>query len=161
MAIDKADHAAVWAALVKPLQVEEGTAVCARGQETSSLYLIESGSLVVSLSAEGQTKVVVELGAGSFFGELGLLAPALANADVVAKETSLLYELDQAAFAKMSAEHPACARGLMHAADRVLAHRVMGIESLDDVPKQAQEAQRSLLSRIADLVFGRAHKGDA
>jgi CRP-like cAMP-binding protein len=159
LGIDKADHAKVWARLLKPIRVAAGESVCTRGERTSSLYLVHSGQLVVSLNAGDRHQVVVELKAGSFFGELGLLHPASANADVVASEDCELFELDEAAFATMNAEHPVVARGLMHHANEILARRVMGIESLEDVPQEAQEAQQSLLGRLAGLFFG--HKGDS
>lgn len=157
LGIDRHDHATAWVKLLKPLSVAPETAICARGQHTSSLYLIRSGEVQVSLSSGELTHKVVTLGPGSFFGELGLLSPGIGNADVVALGACELLELDAASFERMKKEFPNTARALMHDAGRVLALRVMGIEAST---LEEEQDEPGLLERVANFLFNFGDKGE-
>ena len=152
LGINKAEHAQVWAELLEARSVDQGSAVCARGRHTSSLYLVREGELKVSLTSGSHTQDVVSLSPGDFFGELGLLSPGEGNADVIAQTDCELLELDSTAFARMKKEHPACARSMMHDAGKVLALRVMGLERVRDGHEE-HSPEPGLLSRIAKLLF--------
>ena len=152
LGINKADHAKVWAKLLKPRKVGQHFAVCARGRHTSSLFLVRQGALTVSLTSGSHTQEVVSLGPGDFFGELGLLSPGDGNADVITQSECELLELDSAAFERMKKEYPACARSMMHDAGKVLALRVMGLERVEEGHDERAPTP-GLLSRIANLLF--------
>ena len=152
LGINKSDHANVWAKLLKERSFGEGMSICARGRHTSSLFLVKSGELVVSLTSGSHTQEVTTLSAGSFFGELGLLAPGDGSADVICRTDCELLELDSAAFELMKKEHAATARALIHDCGKVLALRVMGLERVSDDSEQ-HNPKPGLLQRISNLLF--------
>ena len=56
------------------------------GEEGQALYLIMSGSILITKAHEGTSQVVAELGPGSFFGDLALLDNSPRNAQARAME---------------------------------------------------------------------------
>ena len=77
---------AVW---VSELEVPEGQHLADEGEYAYDLFVIQDGTAEVTQDG----KAVAELGAGQFFGEMGVLEKAPRNATVVAKTPMTLLTL--------------------------------------------------------------------
>ncbi|MGA2488898.1 MAG: cyclic nucleotide-binding domain-containing protein [Anaerolineales bacterium] len=91
---------------LKPYRFQTGERILAQNSQHNGLYMIESGQVVIQIVCEdGSTLRLRTLGAGAFFGEMGLYSGEPASADVVAEQpTSLLVLMadDLAALEKTS-----------------------------------------------------------
>lgn len=76
--------------------IPAGTAIMAEGDQTDSLYLIESGSVTVfrTLGTGGAERVIITLGAGATLGEMALLDGQARSASARAASDCRLYEVD-------------------------------------------------------------------
>lgn len=83
-------------------QVAAGETIVREGERGDSCFVVASGSVRV---LKGELEIN-RLGAGSFFGELALLADRRRHATVVAVETCELYELSRPVMEALSARHP-------------------------------------------------------
>lgn len=90
------------------------------GQGAYDFFVIVSGDAEVS--REGQ--VVARLKAGDYFGEIGLLAPALRDATVTARSDMELIVLAQWDFEQALAEAPGMTRRLLAG----MAHRLRELD---------------------------------
>jgi CRP/FNR family transcriptional regulator, cyclic AMP receptor protein len=73
---------------------DAGAAVVAEGEPGSSMYIVQSGELVVSkLGAAGHVIRMTALGPGDFFGEMTLIEMQNRSATVVAESPTVVYEL--------------------------------------------------------------------
>jgi CRP/FNR family cyclic AMP-dependent transcriptional regulator len=71
-----------------------GASIVAEGEPGRSMYIVHSGELVVSKSAEsGRVIRMSRLGPGDFFGEMTLIEPQNRSATVVSETSTVLYEL--------------------------------------------------------------------
>jgi CRP/FNR family transcriptional regulator, cyclic AMP receptor protein len=70
-----------------------GAAVVAEGEPGRSMYIVQSGELVVSKRGEsGHAIHMTSLGPGDFFGEMTLIEVQNRSATVVAESPTVLYE---------------------------------------------------------------------
>lgn len=93
--------------------VSGGEDVCRQGEPGTSLFLVASGKLRVSVrDAEGNERVVRELGRGENVGEMSLLTGAPRSATVRAVRDSVLARLTAERFESILARHPAAALAL-------------------------------------------------
>lgn len=116
--------------------VARGATVMAAGDPTDSLYLVVSGRLKVMMSdSEGKEVILSILGAGEFFGEMGLIDDAPRSASVVAMEPCELLALSRGDFRKCLAENFDMAMAVMKGLVRRLreADRKIGSLALLDV----------------------------
>ena len=89
-------EAAVLSTFVEPLTVEAETVVVRQGDEADALYFVQTGEVEVrSRAADGSTTPVARMGAGDFFGEIGVLTGGSRLADVVAVEQTELLRLSK------------------------------------------------------------------
>ncbi|MEQ1558286.1 MAG: Crp/Fnr family transcriptional regulator [Methyloglobulus sp.] len=85
----------------------KNTIVINVGDDSSSMYLIESGSLKVTVSNEdGKELILAILKAGDCFGELSLLDDKPRSASVVALEQCSLVVLHKAVFLQLLEQNP-------------------------------------------------------
>ncbi len=79
---------------LKPRQVEAGGIIIQQGSKQNGLYMIERGQVVIQIHCEdGSLLRLRTLGAGTFFGEMGLYSGEPATADVIAEQETNLYVL--------------------------------------------------------------------
>jgi CRP-like cAMP-binding protein len=90
------------------------------GQGAYDFFVIVSGTAEVSRDG----KVVGRLGDGDYFGELGLLAPALRDATVTARSAMELIVLSQWDFEHALEEAPGMTRRLLSG----MAHRLRALD---------------------------------
>lgn len=84
--------------LLVPMLVERrfdvGATVVAEGESGRSMFIVQSGELVVSsLGNSGHTIRMARLGSGDFFGEMTLIEMQNRSATVVTESPTVLFEL--------------------------------------------------------------------
>lgn len=78
-------------------------AICMKGDESDSIYLIREGQVEVSVSSrDGKVIVLGVLSKGDVFGEIGLLDKGSRTATVTAKTDTQLYRLTARDFAEIT-----------------------------------------------------------
>ena len=80
--------------------VDAGQVIFERLDYTNSVYSIVQGSVDVQINPE-DPREVVNLGAGAFFGEMGLIAGRRRTATIVAHESAVLIETPRRAMLKL------------------------------------------------------------
>jgi hypothetical protein len=89
-------EAAVLSTFVEPLSVEPETVIVRQGDEADALYFVEAGEVEVrSRGADGVSTPVATMGAGDYFGEIGVLTGGSRLADVVALQPTRLLRLSK------------------------------------------------------------------
>jgi hypothetical protein len=89
-------EAAVLATFVQEVEVEPETTVVRQGEPADALYFVRSGEVEVrSRGAGGASKAVASMGAGEYFGEIGVLTGGERIADVVAVAPTQLLRLSK------------------------------------------------------------------
>lgn len=76
------------------------------GDPGSAMFALVEGSVNVVRQAEGDTRVVAQLGPGELFGEVALMAQTPRLASVVAAERCTLLELSRERMDAVTAKHP-------------------------------------------------------
>jgi Na+/H+ antiporter NhaC len=107
--------------------------ICRSGELAETMYFIESGT-VNALGGGGET--INELGAGRYFGEYAVLTGDKRMADIRARGTVLVYQLDKATLDTLIRVHP----------------KIYGL-FLKDIYSQATDRYRNLV-RILNLRRG-------
>ena len=124
------------ASVVTRRSAARGSTVMAAGDLTDSLYIVLSGRLKVMMSdADGKEVILSILGAGEFFGEMGLIDDSPRSASVVAIESCELLSLSKRDFKKCLAENFEMTMAVMRGLVRRLreADRKIGSLALLDV----------------------------
>ncbi len=106
------------AARLQPRHLPRGTLVVKQGEPADSLYLIESGQVVIEQS--GQT--IASLSEGDLFGEISLLTGEPHRANARTLTTTDLLELPGADFYRLIQQYPALEADLRAMAERRLKH---------------------------------------
>ncbi len=121
-----------------------GEIIFDEGEPGDQLYVIQSGEVeLVRETPQGQ-RVVARLGAGDFFGELGLLAGGHRTSRAVAVNTTRVIALDRATLESMCMDQPPIAIRLI----RVLVSRLIEAER-----RLAMLGVDDLLQPIARALF--------
>ncbi|MBL8383844.1 MAG: mechanosensitive ion channel [Burkholderiales bacterium] len=93
----------------------QGEIITRQGNVAHWLYILTAGEADIVIEADGSARRFVNtLGAGSFFGEAGLLTGAPRSATVVARSNVECYRLDKAAFEDVLRSRPEIAEQMSH-----------------------------------------------
>ena len=120
-----------------------GETIVSEGDRGSSMFLIENGSVAVSIKgATGESHELTVLAAGAAFGEISLLTGDPRTATVRAETETTLVEIEKDSLAPILREHPALVSTLeatmeerrRHAADRFDASREQAEKAEEPVP---------------------------
>jgi voltage-gated potassium channel len=103
--------------MLRRLDLSDRTVVVRRGRPGDCMYFIASGEVEVKVEPHP-----VRLGAGSFFGEMALLAGAPRSANVVTTAPTTLLVLEVADFHTLTAHHPELAQAVAAEAKRRTEH---------------------------------------
>ncbi|HEY1583876.1 MAG TPA: DUF1003 domain-containing protein [Chthoniobacterales bacterium] len=149
-------------ALLAMQEVKAGASLFHRGEPGESMYLIESGSVRISVKdTDGHDTTLAEMGRGEFFGEMSLLDGHARSADATASNDSRLAILPRADFRSFLRKNPDIALGILTA----LTHRLRRTDDLlrHRVSRNAneeEEARLTVADRAADLIaeFGGSWK---
>ena len=89
-------EAAVLATFFEHVEVEPETVIVRQGDPADALYVVQSGEVEVRLrGSDGESTPVARIGAGDYFGEIGVLTGSSRLADVVAMEPTELLRLSK------------------------------------------------------------------
>lgn len=112
-------------------KVPRGTPLVRAGDITDSLYVLLSGSSkVLNSDQEGREVILTILGAGDFFGEMGVLDGAPRSASVFATEACEIMQLSGNEFRRLLSVHPKLAFYFMSRMGQRLREANRKIESL-------------------------------
>jgi predicted acylesterase/phospholipase RssA/CRP-like cAMP-binding protein len=156
-------------ASLEPVFVPAGETVMRAGDAADCLYLVAAGRLRVLSSADGEERVLAEIGRGDVVGEMALIIDRPRTADVVALRDTHLLRLGSEAFVELTAAYPAAYRAVSTATvDRLLARQTRGIAStpavsiailpIDDTPAVADFINR--LTESCERLTGGARRVD-
>lgn len=117
-------------------RVPRNTQVIRAGEPSRFVYLIRSGTLSVTVSnEEGREAILVELGPGELFGEMGAIDGQPGSATVLARSPCALISLPRAAFKGCLQAHPSIMQFVLRTliARQEEANRRITSLCLDDV----------------------------
>ncbi len=88
---------------MREVPIRAGDAIVRQGEPADRFYMIESGSLVVTIhdAPDAEPRVVRHLGANDVFGELGLLNGSPRTATVAAETDGVLLALSGRDFLRL------------------------------------------------------------
>jgi small-conductance mechanosensitive channel/CRP-like cAMP-binding protein len=119
------DELARLATQVSRLPYASGEAIVREGEPGDSFYLIERGSVAVSIGdGDGGTRLLSRMAAGDYFGEMSLLTGEPRSATVVAESDVAVLEVERVDFEQILAANPAL------------------LEPISQIAARRQEAQR-------------------
>ena len=99
-------EAAVLSTFIETVSVEPETVIVRQGDEADALYFVESGEVEVRpRGADGVSTPVATLGAGDYFGEIGVLTGGSRIADVVAIAPTQLLKLSKTDYEQYLSAH--------------------------------------------------------
>jgi CRP-like cAMP-binding protein len=126
-----------------------GEVIIRQGEPGQSLYLIQSGEVVVTAAMNGQSPVEINrLGSTAFFGEMSLLTGAARSATVTAQTECRLLEVDKAAFESVLRAHPELAERI----GEVLGERRRALTArLADQETPLPEPKRDFFQQIREF----------
>ena len=101
------------ASSLRRIDLRARTVVIRRGDQGDCMYFVAAGAVAVNLPSKR-----VELGVGSFFGELALLENHTRTADVITAKATTLLVHDVADFRALMARHPDLAKAIDNEAAR-------------------------------------------
>lgn len=102
--------------------VAPGEVVIELGDEDETMFVVVDGTLRVD--AGGHT--LTELGPGTSFGELSLLAPGPRSATVTVTTPGVLLRLDRPTFEELMVDHPELARSAIRMLVELVRDRTPG-----------------------------------
>jgi small-conductance mechanosensitive channel/CRP-like cAMP-binding protein len=132
-----------------------GDIVTKQGSVAQWLYIIAFGEAEVRFEQPGRPhRLLGTLGAGQFFGEMGLLSGDSRNATVIARTDLECYRLDRASFQALLLARPELANEV----SRVIATRKPGLETARaeaaSTPVETHEPEQPALLERIQKFFG-------
>ena len=143
-------------------QLEAGTSLFHQGDPGDAMFLIDSGSIRISVKdADGHEAVLADLGKGEFFGEMAILDNQPRSADATVMEPAKLAVLGREDLRSLVRKNPEIALAILTAmtqrlrhTDNLLRHRVSRNAN------EEEAARLTMADRAADLIakFGGSWK---
>lgn len=128
-----------------------GELVVRQGERSTELFIIDRGEVAVELQQHGGARLVVaRLGAGKFFGEMGLMTGEERKASVRAASECELLVIGHDAFQSTLAAVP----GIVEKMSELLAARAAELDAVASQRPQGSEVQdrsKRLISQIKDF----------
>ncbi len=133
------DDLAIVAAHVSRLELERGETLLVEGEPNDRLISVVSGRLKVWRRGGVEEIVLAEVGPGEVLGELTVLEPGPASANVTALEPSILVALAGRDLERLEAARPRAAATIYRRLALMLAHRVAQANRLVEAYHGLQE----------------------
>ena len=135
----------------------QGEIITRQGNVAHWLYILTAGEADIVIDVEGsERRFVNTLGAGSFFGEAGLLTGAPRSATVVARTNVECYRLDKASFETVLKSRPELAEQMSHVMASRQGALAAALAGHDASARDHASRSAELLSRIRGF-FGLKH----
>jgi CRP-like cAMP-binding protein len=120
-----ADERAPLAKIAEAMTLPAGFPIFRAGDPATALYLIESGSVRVTvISSSGKSIDVATLGSGSHFGEMALIDGAKRSATAETLEPTSMFRFDYDKVTALLDRSPATASKLYRSLARFLSNRL-------------------------------------
>jgi hypothetical protein len=127
----------------------KGETLAEQGATLNSLFVIRTGVLIVSRK-EGESEIELSrLSPGDYFGEAGLFTGSGEPGTIKAMTFAVVYEVGQAALAKLMHERPSIADEISVTLSRRAKHVVVGLGEGDEAASMRSVAW--LVSRIRSV----------
>jgi CRP/FNR family cyclic AMP-dependent transcriptional regulator len=94
------------------------------GVDSRTLYMVLSGSFVITVKAEGGSMTLDSVGAGDCLGEISLFEPGAASATVTSAEKGKLWAIDSEALQGFLQDCPLAGCALILGIDTLLSRRL-------------------------------------
>jgi CRP/FNR family transcriptional regulator len=122
--VDDADLA-TFARSLREHPLRRGQVLFREGDHGDEMFLVRSGSVVVSKAVTGRVEqVLARMGAGDFFGEMALFDRSPRSATIQADTDSTLLVLDREALARLTADSPRAAAAFFQSLVHVFIDRL-------------------------------------
>jgi len=134
---------------------EAGTEIIREGQVQKRMYIVLMGKLSISAVVDGKELVLNEVLPGDCIGEISLLDPGPASANVRALEEATLWSMDSAGFRTYFAKHLGGAGALLmgmanclcqrlrNANAMIIRHHMKPLETLPSIRERAITAENT------------------
>jgi CRP-like cAMP-binding protein len=119
-------------------ELEAGQLLLKQGQESRSLWLVETGGVEVRFSGDSVSQAVTRIPAGAFFGEISLFAGGTTSAAVAAAEATTVVRFSREVLDGYATQEPSAAAAVYRRMLEVLIKRTMAIT--EELTKSAFEA---------------------
>ncbi len=130
----------------------KGEAMTRQGAEAHWLYIMRQGEANVRVTVDGVNQDVASLGAGDYFGEMGMMTGESRTSTVIAKTDVKCYRLGKDVFQAVLRRRPELVEGL----SKTLAQRRIELESVRE--EASEEALRERLHKTQGAFLRRIRK---
>jgi CRP/FNR family cyclic AMP-dependent transcriptional regulator len=118
------EEAAVWARL-EERRLRRGDVLFREGEKGKELFIIRSGTVIVSKHVKGRVEqVLARLGPGDFFGEMSLFDDQPRSATIQAETETIMYGLDRSSLDHLIEQNPRAATAFFTQVVLVLVKRL-------------------------------------
>ena len=151
--LDRVERAAL-AQVVEAITLPAGQAIFDYGDPGDALFVVRSGRVEVFLTDDTGTRIVLEQhGPGTFFGEVGLLAPGPRTTSAVAVEDLEALRVDRDDLEQLLRLHPTVALDLVDVVGQRLrsTNEVLRHTAARNVNEQMAD-KRTVVQRAADAI---------
>jgi CRP-like cAMP-binding protein len=111
-------------------EADPGEALVAEGTPSDELFLVLEGTLDVTMRGPSGERRLATVEPGSYFGEVSLLDPGPAGANVVTEQGSVVLRLSRGRFDDLRRERPEAAAELLREVLQSLTARLRGAASV-------------------------------
>jgi CRP/FNR family cyclic AMP-dependent transcriptional regulator len=116
---------ATFARSLREQPLRRGQVLFREGDHGDEMFLVRSGSIVVSKGVTGRVEqVLARMGAGDFFGEMALFDRSPRSATIQADTEVMLLMLDREALARLTADSPRAAAAFFQSLVHVFIDRL-------------------------------------
>jgi diguanylate cyclase (GGDEF)-like protein len=146
-----------------PLDVEKDQILFREGEEGRQLYIVESGSIAISIELpDGSNKELAKFGQGEFFGEMSIFEDAPRSATCTVKESGRLLTMDQGDFFRIMVVHPFIAIKMMYRMLNRVTQRLRNTSGfLSDMVRWGETARKRAITDELTGVYNRRFLDDA
>jgi CRP-like cAMP-binding protein len=141
--------------LLKPRRFEPGRHIVLVGEPGREFFIIEQGSVAITLPDEnGRELVLAVLGSGQFFGEISLLDGGPRTATARAETDATLMELGRDEFLAFITKYPTVAIHMMTVLgqrQRDTNDKLRGIKNANEVINEKRTAAERFAERLATM----------
>tara|TARA_B100000809_G_scaffold266506_1_gene329566 strand:- start:2603 stop:3823 length:1221 start_codon:yes stop_codon:yes gene_type:complete len=147
----------------EPLSCSQGSILISEGDESRTLYVVESGSLTVSQQTGSGEKELGIIEAGDVVGEIAFVDQRPRSATVTVREDARLLELGHAQVMHALVDHPAALADLIQAlavritlrfrsrlTEENIQSEISKVSSMPDTPAGMQQTGESYLQELVE-----------
>ncbi len=146
-----------------PLEIEAEKTIFREGEEGRQLYIVESGTVAISIRLpNGTEREIVEFRSGDFFGEMSIFENAPRSASCLTKEKSRLLAMDDSDFFRLITEHPYTAIKIMFRMLNSITQRLRNTsEFLSDMVRWGETARKRAITDELTGAYNRRYLDEA